>query len=101
MTYENLITLGQRIRIVYMDGAGEITERVIDIDRIYRCTSKGRCLVVAHCFRRNEVRSFDMARILDAMPDDSTQITTFAMSAAVTSGDVEAFHAAYQAIHAA
>ena len=99
MTYENLITLGQRIRIIYKDGAGEVTERVIDIDRIYACTSKGRCLVVAHCFRRNEVRSFDMARILAAMPDDSTQITTFAMSAAVTAHDVEAFSKAYTALH--
>ena len=94
-----IVTEGAQCRIVYCDGAGEITERVILVDRVYPCTSKGRCLVVAHCFRRNEVRSFDMARILAAMPDDSTQITTFAMSAAVTAHDVEAFSKAYTALH--
>lgn len=77
MTYENLITLGQRIRIIYKDGGGEVTERVIDIDRIYACTSKGRCLITAFCHRRGEYRTFDASRILVAMPDDSTVVTTF------------------------
>ncbi len=100
MTYQNLITLGQRVRIVYKDGAGDVTERVIDIDRIYACTSKGRCLVTAYCHRRNEYRTFNADNILAAMPDESTTITTFAMSAAVTAQDTEAFHTAYAALHA-
>jgi predicted DNA-binding transcriptional regulator YafY len=68
---------GAQVRIVYKDHADEITERVIDVERIYPCTSKGRCLVAAHCFLRNEYRHFDMARILFAMADTSTALVTF------------------------
>jgi hypothetical protein len=73
-----VVTEGSRVRIVYKDHADEITERVIDVERIYPCTSKGRCLVAAHCFLRNEYRHFDMARILFAMADTSTALITFA-----------------------
>jgi hypothetical protein len=72
-----VVTEGSRVRIVYKDHADEITERVIDVERVYPCTSKGRCLVAAHCFLRNEYRHFDMARILFAMPDDDTTLVTF------------------------
>jgi predicted DNA-binding transcriptional regulator YafY len=73
----SIITQGGRFRIVYKDHQGEITERCIDVDRIWTSRNGATC-VFALCHRRNAYRSFDMARILAAMPDDSTVVTTFA-----------------------
>lgn len=100
MSHTDLIIFGKRVRIVYRDGAGEVTERVVDIERVYR-SAKGDTLIVGFCHRRGQNRTFNAANILAAMPDDSTTIATFAMSAAVTANDAEAFSAAYQALHAA
>jgi predicted DNA-binding transcriptional regulator YafY len=96
----DVVTEGARIRIVYRDGANEITERVIDVERVWECKGGATC-ILAFCHRRNERRTFDQARILAAMTDDSTTITSFAMSAAVTRGDTDAFSRAYQAVRAA
>lgn len=100
MTRNDLIIFGKRVRIVYSDSAGEVTERVIDIERVYRSAAGATC-IVGFCHRRGQTRTFNAANILAVMPDESTTIATFAMSAAVSNQDVEAFHAAYQAIHAA
>jgi len=100
MSHTDLITLGKRVRIVYRDAANEITERVIDIERVYT-SGTGATVIIALCHRRGQTRTFDASRILAAMPDDSTTITSFSMSKAVSEGDADAFHVAYQAIHAA
>jgi predicted DNA-binding transcriptional regulator YafY len=99
-TVAQTIKQGGRFRIMYRDHENEITERVIDVDRIWEAKSGATC-VFALCHRREQYRTFDLARIIAAMPDDSTTIATFAMSAAVTDGDTEAFSRAYAAVHAA
>ncbi|MCA1668917.1 MAG: hypothetical protein LC793_16280 [Thermomicrobia bacterium] len=76
MTYQNLLTLGRRCRIVYRAADGEITERVIDVERVYT-SGTGATVVVAFCHRRGATRTFNAANILAAMPDDSTVTTTF------------------------
>jgi predicted DNA-binding transcriptional regulator YafY len=100
MSTNDLLTLGRRVRIIYKDQAGEVTERVIDVERIYT-SGTGATVVIAFCHRRGATRTFDASRIIAAMPDDSTTITSFAMSAAVTAQDTERFHAAREAFYAA
>jgi predicted DNA-binding transcriptional regulator YafY len=80
-TVAQTITEGSRVRIVYKDHANEITERVIDVERIWQARNGAMC-VIAFCHRRGERRTFDESRILAAMPDDSTFIHTFGMIAA-------------------
>jgi predicted DNA-binding transcriptional regulator YafY len=96
-----LISTGGQFRIVYKDGEGEISERVIRVERIFTHEATNNRLIVAWCYRKNAYRTFNAAGILAAMPDDSTQITTFAMSAAVTAQDTDAFIRAYAMVHAA
>ncbi len=93
-----IVTEGAHCRIVYRDCQGEITERCVTVDRIWSARNGATC-VFGLCHRRGQTRTFDMARILAAMPDESTQITTFAMSHAVSCGDTEAFSTAYAALH--
>lgn len=95
-----IVTEGSRVRIVYHDGK-HITERVLDVQRVFTHERTGNALVIGYCHRRRETRTFNMQGILAAMADDSTTISTFAMSAAVTNGDTDAFHAAYEAFYAA
>lgn len=99
MTQTDLLTLGRRMRIVYRDGAGEVTERVIDVERVYT-SGTGATVVIGFCHRRGATRTFDAANILAAMPDESITITTFAMSKAVANQDTAAFTVAYAALHA-
>jgi predicted DNA-binding transcriptional regulator YafY len=60
----NGITEGARYRIVYRDCHNEITERVIDVKRIYRCLTTRNILVLAYCHRRGADRTFNGAGIL-------------------------------------
>lgn len=96
-----LITTGGRFRIVYKDSANEITERVIDIERIFTHEHTNSRLLVAFCWRRRALRTFNMNNILAAMPDDSIAISSFGMIAAVTKGNAGAFHVAHEAFFAA
>ena len=66
-----VIREGNRYRIIYRDHGGEITERVIDVERIWQAGNGATC-VMAHCHLRGERRTFDMARIIDAMPETTT-----------------------------
>ena len=100
-TTVTLISTGGQFRIVYRDPQGEITERVIRVERIFTHEATNSRLIVAWCYRRNAYRTFNAAGILAAMPDDSTTVASFAMSDAVSAQDTEAFSRAYQALHAA
>jgi len=80
MLVNDLISiLGQsnRIRLIYRDAQNEVTERVVDVERFYRCTSKGRALVVGYCHRRREYRTFAVDAILWAMPEADATVETF------------------------
>jgi hypothetical protein len=72
-----VVTEGARVRIVYKDHAGEVTERVIDVERVWECKGGATC-ILAFCHRRGERRTFDQARILFAAPDSGSPLATFA-----------------------
>jgi len=92
------VTEGSRVRIVYLDPQGEISERVIDVERIFTHEQTGNRLVVAFCWRRRALRTFNMRGILAAMPDDSVMIASFGMIAAVTRSDAHGFMVARNAV---
>jgi hypothetical protein len=75
--YDTLIQTGATLRIVYRCNEGEVTERTVRVERVVTSTQHG-IIFWAHCYRRDAIRMFYAARILFAMPDDSTQLVTFA-----------------------
>lgn len=72
-----LIEVGAMLRLVYSDVDGEITERVVRIERTMPNTKYGLAFF-AHCYRRDAIRLFRADRVLAAMPDTSIALTTFA-----------------------
>jgi predicted DNA-binding transcriptional regulator YafY len=57
--YHKLMVPGKRLVIVYKDQYGEISERIVTIERM---TTQG--VVFAHCELRNAIRCFCESRIL-------------------------------------
>jgi predicted DNA-binding transcriptional regulator YafY len=100
-TVTQTIATGGTFRIVYRDGAGELTERCIRVERIFTHEATGHRLIVAWCYRRQAYRTFNAAQIVWAMPDDSTALSTFGMADAVRRQDIGAFRAAIATMRAA
>lgn len=71
--YRILFTPDAVIRMVYRAADGEITERIVEVERIHTMASGGTA-IFAHCRRRNEARCFNLANVLFAMVDDGTPL---------------------------
>jgi predicted DNA-binding transcriptional regulator YafY len=101
MNVTEILSSERQVRIVYRDGAGELTERCIRVERIFTHEATGHRLIVAWCYRRQAYRTFNAAHIVWAMPDDSTALSTFGMAEAVRRQDIGAFRAAIAMMRAA
>jgi predicted DNA-binding transcriptional regulator YafY len=81
-----VITENARVRMIYRTADGDISERVVDIGRIFTHESTGNRLVVGFCHRRHEQRTFNGENILWAMPDTETDVVTFGREAKEKAG---------------
>jgi hypothetical protein len=71
------ITEGSRVRMIYKSAESGITERVVDVERVWTCKA-GCTAFVGFCHARGEHRTFNLANVLFAMADTSTALVTFA-----------------------
>jgi predicted DNA-binding transcriptional regulator YafY len=71
------VTEGSRVRMIYKSVESGITERVVDVERVWTCKA-GCTAFVGFCHTRGEHRTFNLANVLFAMADDDTTLVTFA-----------------------
>jgi predicted DNA-binding transcriptional regulator YafY len=72
-----VITENARVRMVYRTADGDISERVVDIGRIFTHENTGNRLIIGFCHRRHEQRTFNGENIIAAMPETDTDVVTF------------------------
>jgi len=77
MQVQKVLAANSRARIVYRDQAGEYTERVIDVQSMYRKQRDGRLYISAYCWLRNEQRTFAIDGVRYAEPAQSTVVARF------------------------
>lgn len=58
----NAIESGKKLEMIYLSSKGEITQRIIKVEKV------GEDYFRAYCFARNQVRTFNMSNILSIGP---------------------------------
>jgi DNA polymerase-3 subunit epsilon len=66
-TIAEALTSGGRVRMRYVDARGRITDRVVRPLRV--TTQRGNLYLIAHCYRRGELRTFRLDRVVEMGPE--------------------------------